>query len=240
MKNIVFFGHSFLRTANKFTEHKNFNNTFVDMICKHYNVNNYEDIHVPCSSEERLLFLLKKYKKPIDIVIISHAHIQSVFCPSWAHDWISARISAEELRHCEKVDTHLRFTPTRYYTGETTHSISYKEVNAALADYREYFHNNDVQYNRYQGALMQIDHYLKYNNIRAIHLIREEYVPGWFKFTHGIVDYDFIRFQHPYHEHCSSYEVSANSVTDYGNQLIANSLIEYIDNYKHYALEYKC
>jgi hypothetical protein len=87
---------------------------------------------------------------------------------------------------------------------------------------------------------MQIDQYLKYKNIPAIHLIREEYVPSWFKFTHGIVNYDFIRFQHPYHEHCSSYSVSANSITDYGNQLIADSLIGYIDNYKHYALEYKC
>ena len=239
MKNIVFFGHSFLRTA-KFSNNKTFNDTLVDIVYKNYNVNNYEDIHVPCSSEERLLFLLKKYKKPIDFVIISHAHIQSVFCPSWAHDWISARISAEELRHCEKVDTRWIFTPTRYYTGELTHSISYKEVNSALANYREYFHNNDVQLNRYHGALMQIDQYLKYKNIPVIHLIREEYVPRWFKFTHGIVDYKFIRFQHPYHEHCSSYEESSNSITDYGNQLIADSIIDYIENYKDHALEYKC
>ena len=239
MKNIVFFGHSLFRTA-KWSNNKTFNDTFVDIVCKHYNVVNYEDIHVPCTSEERLLFLLKKYKKPIDFVIISHAHIQSVFCPSWAHDYVSARINAEDLKHCEETELTLKFTPTRYYTGESTDVISYREVNSALNGYRQYFHNNDVQLNRYHGALMQIDHYLKYNKIRAIHLIREEYVPRWFKFTHGIVDYDFIRFQHPYHEHCSSYEVSANSITDYGNQLIANSLMGYIDYYKHHALEYKC
>ena len=239
MKNIVFFGHSLFRTA-KFSNNKTFNDTLVDIVYKNYNISDYEDMHVPCTSEERLLFLLKKYKKPMDVAIISHAHVQSVFCPSWDHDWVSARISAEELRHYEETDLKWKFIPTRYYTGESTGFISYKEVNSALADYREYFHNNDVQLNRYYGALMQIDQYLKYKNIPAIHLIREEYVPRWFKFTHGIVDYDFIRFQHPNNEHCSSYSETANSVSDYGNQLIADSIIDYIENYKDHALEYKC
>lgn len=239
MKNIVFFGHSLFRTA-KFSGNETLGDSLVDKVYKHYGIDGYEDTHVPCSSEERLLFILKKYKKPMDIAIISHAHVQSVFCPSWEHDYISARLTDEDLKYCKEINLEIKFTPTRYYTGTAEDFISYKEFNIALTQYREYFHNMDVQLNRYHGALIQIDQYLKYKNIPVIHLIREEYVPSWFKFTHGIVNYDFIRYQHPYHEFYSSYSVTANSVSDYGNQLIASSLIEYIENYKEHALEFKC
>ena len=51
-----------ISNSNINSNNKTFNDTLVDIVYKNYNISDYEDMHVPCTSEERLLFLLKKYK----------------------------------------------------------------------------------------------------------------------------------------------------------------------------------
>lgn len=104
----------------------------------------------------------------------------------------------------------------------------YAELIDALTLNKKYLYNPELQQNRYTGALIQIDQYLKYKNIPAIHCLGKPFwYPKWVQFTSGIVDYELSKFQK--NEYTDRYSSSNNGVSIEGNEIMFNKLVDLIN-----------
>lgn len=183
-------------------------------------------------SEERILYELKKTKK-VDLAIIFHSYPNYLFLPGSDRDfdlksiinrhaehiWDSfeiAKISSGWEFHLEH---HKKFTD-KFQTLENFVDV--------LNSYKEYLYDPDLHLNRYYGALIQIDQYLKSKNILSVHIVEKDYLPNWFRFMSGVVDSSIL-------EIISNTRLTendkwcANGITADGNRLVADQL------YKIYA-----
>jgi len=238
--NIKFFGNSITRSKLIDLQPESFDSnkhnqpfTFVDRIYQYYNcvdTNNTCRGRARCS-EERILFYLKKTKK-IDVAIIFHSSFENEFCVSAVEDYAHSDIDDENMQYLLENNIQNSFyTNVQKQLPKSINDANIhlypQEIKALLADHRRLYYHIDLQRNRFHGALIQIDQYLTSKNIKAIHCMYHP-LPDWFKFSSGIVDYDFAKFQYTEPYTCS-YAKSTNAISEEGNIIIANKLISYID-----------
>ena len=85
--------------------------------------------------------------------------------------------------------------------------------------------------NRFLGALIQIDQFCTAKKIPVIHFTNYAF-PKWFKFTSGIIDKDTVEMSFDHSPYYVGYEKSENAINAEGNILIAEKIIDYIENYE--------
>jgi len=215
--NIHIFGHSICRR-----QRPNQQPHFVDILFEKYNLPD-KNLHLAaCGSEERILYFLKKTPN-IDVAIIFHGRTNHYFVPTIDRDFDLDNGNNEWHNDGYPVEYH----PNRIIDSskEMIESIPRSKIRNALDEYLKYLHTRDLQRNRYQGALMQIDQYLTYKKIPVIHCPYKETIPNWFKFTSGIVDYKIANFQND--DKINPADMW-NRVSPEDNILIANILDEYV------------
>lgn len=240
--NIQFFGHSIFANGYRHTRSNNQPTTLTEYINEKYKIEGRYTA-VPTISYERLLMEIKKYKQPIDFAVISHPDPMNAYFPSWNHDFDSAEIPEDAIEYwINNEDYYFLYSSTKFFSERnmnisTLEKMHWSKVNEKLVEYKKYHYTPDLQKNRSYGALIQIVDYLKYKKIKTIHLIREEFIPSWYKFTYGVVDKKILRFQYdqPY---AVSYSKSFNAINAEGNQVAARQIVEYIENYEKYSLEH--
>ena len=217
--NIHIFGHSICRRQKPGQQPH-----FVDILFKKYNLTN-NNLHLAaCSSEERVLYFLKKTSN-IDYAIIFHGPKNSIFVPTLDRDFDPGNMGSLWV---EDLNT------TSYYPNRITDSsneirefISRHQFRRAYDEYVKYFYTRDLERNRYMGALIQIDQYLTYKKIPVIHCPFKENIPSWFNFTSGIINYEIVKLQDPMNwDEAKMW----NRVSPENNLLIADKLIGYIES----------
>lgn len=207
--------------------------TFVDILEQHYSFVDRNPSYrgIPRCSEERILYFLKKFKTP-DVVIIFHGSPTHEFCPSCASDFANGTIDDEAVEYMTDAGIVKEFFENANVIPKTLDSVKKrydpKTTQSLLESHKNLYYNSDLQMNRYQGALVLIDQYVTAKKINAIHMINSKYIPSWFKFNSGIVCNEFLDYQnHP--DYSCTYNESANAITEQGNRIIADRLIEYVD-----------
>lgn len=232
--NVHIFGHSICRRAkHKLLNEEGFsfpeNPTFVDMFFEKYNLNEQCFFQADCSSEERILYFLKKIPAKIDIAIIFHGIPNYIFCPGLDRDlspntekdfWESGLLDKFKFRQNILKDK----------SASELIELDKAEFKQAFESYVDYFYTNDLAMNRYYGALIQIDQYLTAKKIPAIHCMLDHSLamPSWFKFSSGVVDFELASMQKPSEQFPYAPPISANHVSLEGNKYIFNKLESYI------------
>jgi hypothetical protein len=200
---------------------------FVDILFEKYNLP-YEFLHMfPNMSEERILYLLKK-TKDIDLAIIFHGVEGSIYAPTLDWDFNLNVINPAKWYLIDPENRVLPYHPNRITDSsvDVVEEIPRIQIKDALEVYKKFFHTRDSIRNRYLGALIQIDQYLTHKKIPVIHCAYMKSIPSWFKFSSGIVDYDLVKL----HDTGSvNVHIMKNRLTPENNQLVANTLIGYID-----------
>ena len=222
--NIHIFGHSIcLQSETNIL-------SFTDILVNRYDIKPHQ-LHISlCGTEERILYFLKKVKEPIDIVIIFHGDPSLMFVPSLPDDmhpstnttgyfWDNPRNI--QLRYHEHV-VNDKTTPNVQLQSRDDFKIAFEYL-------LKYFFTRDLNTNRHYGALVQIDQYLKYKNIHAIHCVLENTLPSWFTFSSGIVDTEITTMQQVSSKYRCDGRLSNNKINEEGNKLIAEKLIGYIN-----------
>lgn len=208
--------------------------TFVDILFQRYGCHDEYTSYrsrARCS-EERILYFLKKIPA-IDVAIIFHGKPSHEFCPSCIDDFEHGTIDDDDVRYMtERKINRWFFEDIRgkipMSISECKHAYDPITTRNMLMEHSRLFYNIDLQRNRYHGALLLIDQYLRYKSIRAIHCIDPKDIPTWFNFSSGIVESRFVRFQYDAPHSCS-YSESENAITATGNQIIADALTEHIE-----------
>jgi hypothetical protein len=92
----------------------------------------------------------------------------------------------------------------------------------AIKTYRKYFEEPDLIMNRFYGALIQIDQYLAFKNIKAVHIVGNNItLPPWFKFQSGIVEDAIPNMLDTYAVEDNFF---VNNINKEGNLLVADQL----------------
>jgi hypothetical protein len=209
--NIGFYGHS---ACVKYPE--NVVTHFIDLIAGHFKDSNIiTHGYVQCS-EERILYNLKKTSK-LDLCIIFHSYPSYYFIPSLKRD---AYYTTKQEEIEEKFN--------KYFFEKT--NIKREDFIEAVTLYNKYFYDKDLAYNRYYGALIQIDQYLYAKNIPVVHCITNlpsMCYPSWFEFKSGVVSEEPGIVKLTYNE--PNHLKSGNNVTEEGNRIIFDMLLPLID-----------
>ena len=235
--NIRFFGHS----MTKHKEQETTPETFTDLVQKHYNCLDTNDLYHSLGrcSEERILFFLKKVN-PMDVAVIFHSWPTFTFVPGFARDVAKSRFEDDEIEFLHqarggkfwKYDNFEKSLPTN---SDQSIDFPLEEAVGILKQNRKYFYHPDLQMNRFTGALIQIDQYCTAKKISVIHFTNYT-LPTWFNFTSGIIDSDTVEMSYNHSEYYVGYENSANAVSEEGNKIIYDKITNYIENYKDYAI----
>lgn len=99
----------------------------------------------------------------------------------------------------------------------------------ALELMKKYLYHHDLQMNRYYGALIQIDQYLKFKNIPVVHCLGKPYwYPKWFKFETGVCDSEIYKLQHEVTGYYAFAVDSENNMNEEGNQIAFDMIIPLI------------
>jgi hypothetical protein len=229
--NVKFFGNSI--TSEAFAP-QHFP-TFVQTVMNHYNCYDTNDVcrGVARCSEERILFYLKKTKK-LDVAVIFHGWPNAEFCVSSVDDYAHGSIDDDEVGFLTSENVVRSFYKNVQQQlpklkNDAVLRLTPKETQDLLSSHKELFYHIDLQNNRYNGALIQIDQYCTTKGIPVIHCVHSM-LPRWFNFTSGIVNKEFGEYQYAKHYGCS-YSKSANAINEEGNSIIADTLISYIDSF---------
>lgn len=244
---IRLFGHSMVKV-------KNYNHlddivddqhclTFTDMIQEKYNCHTDNNVArgVGRCSEERILFYLKK-QKDTSMAIIFHSRPFFTFLPGLESDLQSSRLKKDDIKYQYK---HRQgalpgYNNVNHQLPRTTNNSSPKyldELLPVLDNVRNLTYHRDLQLNRFNGALIQIDQYCTAKNIKVIHCVfRPDTIPNWFKFTSGIVDYSLTPYSFTESPYYVGYEKSINAIDATGNKLIFEQMCDCIDNYDKYKI----
>lgn len=217
---LAFYGNSMCsRNSEKFPNFK----LFIDQISATYPNASIESSAVSSCSEERLLHLVKK-SNDLDLVVIFHGEPGFIFFPTFNRD-THKRDQHEfdydldfeyipDARNDKKLDMDTKFE-----------TISPEERKNLITIYQKYFYTPETNRNRFYGALIQLEQYLNYKNIKAIHCPQHKHnIPKWFQFTSGPVLYDIAPMQHGHSVYSCSYNLSPNAVTQEGNDIIFEKL----------------
>lgn len=211
--NIGFYGHS-----NCAYRHPD---SFIDIVATRLNAN-IVNTGVKQGSEERILFELKKTHN-LDLAIIFHCLPRFLFLPECDRDIDTNSFKAgraEDIFRNDHLDTE--FTATNQPIFKKVFGNNENFFNA-INTYRQYFYDPDLALNRYYGALIQIDQYLTFKNISAIHILpKKNSVPSWFAFTSGDVDYSIMDI---FDQYPAKNPFFANLTTLEGNKLVAEKIL---------------
>ena len=224
--NIGFYGHS---ASSWHGDPK----SFIDQIknrldCKIVNVG------VPQGTEERVLFDLKKTKK-IDIAVIFHQYgPKYMFLPKCNRD-ISIDIVPEKKSKIfwseDNADEHINqqmFEDEFFTYGKIKEVFETPEIFIeCMHHYKNYLYHPDLQRNRYEAATLMVDAFCSARVPRTIHISNYPYhmVMPWFSFKSGIISKEIAELVDTY---CNDSSNNPNNITDEGNQLIADKIIELI------------
>ena len=232
--NIQIYGHSICRRAGKpLLNEETFSfpesPTFVDMLFEKHSLDERCLHQADCSSEERILYFLKKTPLKIDVAIIFHGIPNYIFCPGLDRD-LSPNVE-EDFWATGLMDRFkLRQNILNDKSATELIELDKQDFKQAYESYTKYFYTNDLAMNRYYGALIQIDQYLTSKKIPAIHCMLNHNlaVPSWFKFSSGIVDYEIASMQTNNEKFPYVSPISANHISLEGNKYIFNKLESYI------------
>ena len=199
--------------------------SFIDKICKHFK-SNLVNVGVPQGSEERALTELKSTKK-VDVAFIFHSRSSRFYIPQANRDIdirdfnsFFADTKAKYIWENQKKIQDEFFD----YGGIKEKFVSLEDFINTLSLYKKYLHDPDVHQNRWYGALIQIDQFLTSKKIPAIHVIRKDLLPPWFKFNSGIVSYSIDELFDEHHK-----IGLPNNVSIEGQDIIANALIPQVN-----------
>lgn len=93
---------------------------------------------------------------------------------------------------------------------------------------KKFLSTPELEMNRYYGAMIQIDSYLKYKNIKCVHFVNDsKWFPIWHKFISGPVNNTILNIIKEDSEYYTS--KTFNKVNKQGNQLIFNTIIEMLN-----------
>lgn len=96
----------------------------------------------------------------------------------------------------------------------------------ALELMKKYLYHHDLQMNRYYGALIQIDQYLKFKNIPVVHCLGKPWwYPKWFKFSSGVCDSEIYKLQHEVTGHYAYAVDSENNMNEKGNKIAFDRIL---------------
>ena len=213
---IGFYGHS--NCAYRGTD------SFLDIVANKLN-GTVVNQGVKQGSEERILYELKKTHN-LDLAIVFHCLPRFLFLPGCDRDIDTNSFKttrAEDIFRNDHLDTE--FTATNQILFKKVFDNNENFFNA-VNTYRQYFYNPDLTLNRYYGALLQIDQYLEFKNIRTVHVLpRKNNVPNWFTFKSGQIDYDIMDV---FENHPAKNPFFVNLTTIEGNKLVASQLLNIV------------
>jgi hypothetical protein len=228
--NIHIFGNS---SCSKLDHHRP-HPTFANILAEQYNLSDENISSASYGSEERILHHLKKTKS-IDLAIIFHS-APAIFVPTTNNDFYPSvdfdRNNPNNLWVEIPLSTKLKYIKNIDQSNPEILPLDKEEFIKAFELYMKYFYTPDLNRNRYYGALIQIDQYVTAKKIPTIHLAIKEYIPSWFKFSSGIVDFDLADCWQGKGQWRDTYRRIANAVTPAGNRYIADKLAEYIEKLK--------
>lgn len=231
--NVRFFGHSMTKHKEKDTNPE----TFTDIVPTHYDCVDTNDTYHALGrcSEERILFFLKKVK-PMDVAVIFHSWPTFTFVPGFVRDVAKSKFENDEIDFLYKTKEGYFWRYNDFGKSLPTNSdesiaFPVREAAKILQQHRKYFYHPDLQMNRFLGALIQIDQYCTAKKLPVIHFTNYAF-PKWFKFTSGIIDTDTVEMSFPHSPYYVGYEKSENAINAEGNILIAEKIIDYIENYE--------
>jgi|TARA_R110000796_G_scaffold27018_5_gene74683 hypothetical protein len=117
------------------------------------------------------------------------------------------------------------------HARQTDNETFYNELFTALSLRKKYLDHPDLQMNRYYGALIQIDQYLKSQNIKCVHFLdKESWYPKWFDFTSGPADTEIQKIQKENGPYYIGYSTSANAISAAGNMIMFNRILEMLND----------
>ena len=103
----------------------------------------------------------------------------------------------------------------------------YKELFDALDLFKKYLNHPDLMFNRYYGAIAQIDQYLHYKKIPCIHFLdKEQWYPQWLEFKSGPVDRSISKMHKENSQLYIGYDNSSNALNSKGNKIIFDRILE--------------
>jgi hypothetical protein len=191
-------------------------------------------------SEERTLYEIKKQK--IDAIhVIFHSKPTYMYFPGWHRDIktldqgeIVKKIFGKNIllpnifNHNNTVLSSDKDALLAWYKKELDNgSEEFKIIYEMIPFMQKYSYSPELQQNRYQGALIQIDQYCRSKNLKVIHCLGEKsWYPKWFNFSSGIIDHECFELVKKNKE---SYNSSINGVSHEGNIKIYQRLISLID-----------
>jgi hypothetical protein len=238
--HIQFYGHSICIKDNgsKFE-------TFIDFLLNKYSATNEYSGQAFCS-EERILYNLKKTKN-IDVAVIFHSLPEFYFIPTADRDF--NKMAIEDMPYkISHMSWYLDAAKDKNIFDCERSQVDDQEVISMLSQYQKFCISPDLLKNRFYGALMQIDQYVKFKNIKTVHcVLGSKSLPNWFQFNHGVVDYTLGLLQNQHlttdtgdtlrdenhnpvvNTFAASWNNSTNGVNLEGNQYIADKLSAYID-----------
>jgi hypothetical protein len=226
--HIGFYGHSVACFAGQ-------PESFIDQVSAKLNAK-VVNVGVPQGGEERILFDLKK-TKTIDIAVIFHSPTpRYIFLPScnrdvsvnsvptnkavalWSENSSSKRVTPEEF------EKEFSYGKIKEVFGDMDTFIKTMQLN------KQFLYHPDLVKNRYEGARCLIDSYCLQKIPKVIHVIdyHQENLGNWFKFQSGIVNYELGKISEKYYKP----GIHPNNITDEGNKVMANKIVEIIENQK--------
>lgn len=113
------------------------------------------------------------------------------------------------------------------HARQTSDAKFYEELYNALFLRKKYLDHPDLQMNRYYGAIIQIDQYLKSKKIPCIHFLdKESWYPKWMEFTSGPVDTEIQKMQSQTGPYYVGYHKSDNGLSIEANKIIFERIVE--------------
>lgn len=106
----------------------------------------------------------------------------------------------------------------------------FSELFDALVLYKKYMSHPDLSMNRFYGAMIQIDSYLKYKKIPCVHFLdRAKWYPVWHTFESGPLNTNLSKIGLENSKYMIGYDNSSNGINAEGNKLIFEEIILMLD-----------
>jgi hypothetical protein len=208
--NIGYFGHS---TVGDDTNGKE--GSFIIDVAKFFNAQ-IVNVGTGQGSEERILFDLKKCRH-IDVAVIFHSRPQSLFIPNCKMDF---NISEDPDRKAEILwsqELILQMTPPtenedQMYAEKYKESLQYRknfssvfktpqDFATCLKNFKKYLYHQDLQQNRFEGALTLIDQYCAARVPIVVHSIDKKRLPAWWTgFKSGVLGEELNVIENQYRQ----------------------------------------
>jgi len=190
-------------------------------------------------SQERILFELKKCRN-LDVAVIFHSRPQSLFIPGARMDFHIAEDPDHKAEIIWSQELFLQMTPPKVdeeqlFREKYQESLQYRKNFSAvfktpqdfvvcLKNFKKYLYHQDLQQNRFEGALMLIDEYCASRVPVVIHSIDPVRIPSWWKgFKSGILVPELNVYEKKYRE-----PSQPNCLSPEGHMIMKETLIRVI------------